>query len=90
MIAHHACSHAFNFFRGEHKRAKMIYKNWATDNTWGALDNPITMITNPPSGIPSLVAPSLGGEVPTRIDDLKAKVKASFHRMTEGQVSRRM
>ena len=64
----------------------MIYKNWAIDDTWRALDELITMLTDLPCGILSLVAPSLGGEVPTRIDDLKAKVKASSRRMTKEQV----
>lgn len=86
QIKNHVYPHAFKFFLGDDKRAKMIYKNWAQDKTWQPIDKPITLLTTKPQGIPALVRPILGGKEPMKLTDLSSKIKAGSHRMTEEQL----
>ena len=85
-IKNHVYPHTFKFYLGEDKKAKMLYKNWANDETWQPADGPLTILKSVPEGAPKLVRPTLGGRDTMPLKDLKAKVQAGSHRMTEDQL----
>lgn len=72
-------SHAFS------PRHLQCSENWAQDETWLPVEEPITLLTNVPEKILPLIRPSLGGKIPTAIDELKSKVESSSHRMTNSR-----
>ena len=87
-IKNHVYPHTFKFFLGEDKKAKMLYKNWANDETWQPADGPLTILKKAPEGVPNLIRPTLGGRDAMPMKELKAKVQAGSHRMTEHQLHR--
>jgi len=64
----------------------MLYKNWANNKTWQSVDGPLTIIKSVPDKTPNLIQPTLGGRDAMLLKELKAKLQADSHRMTEHQL----
>ena len=86
-MKNHVYPHAFRFFLGEDRKAKMQYKNWANDDSWLPQgEPPLTILRSLPEGIPSLVRPTLGGKEGIPLKDLRGKLQSGSHRMTDPQL----
>ena len=54
-IKSHVYPHTFKFYLEEDKKAKMLYKNWANDETWQPVDGPLTILKSVSEEAPKLV-----------------------------------
>ena len=85
-LKNHIYPHVFRFFLGEDGKAKMVYKNWAQDETWRPSEEPLTILETMPSGFPRLIAPE-SKEKALSTKELEAKITQSSKRMTDAEVN---
>ena len=84
-MKNHIYPHVFRFYLGEDGKAKMVYKNWAQDETWKPEGEPYTILETLPTGYPRLIKPQPKEKALTK-KELETKITQSSKRMTNAEL----